>query len=44
MYAMNSNFKLTSQKLKLAHYEENMKNSYTFYSGVSKCVLKQCVM
>jgi hypothetical protein len=27
MYAMNLNFKLTSQKSKLAHYEENMKNS-----------------
>jgi hypothetical protein len=44
MYAMNLNFKLTSQKSKLAHYEENMKALYTFYSGVSKCVLRQCVM
>jgi hypothetical protein len=44
MYAMNLNFRLTSQKLKLAHYEENMKALYTFYSGVSKCVLIQCVM
>jgi hypothetical protein len=38
MYAMNLNFKLTSQNSKLAHYEENMKALYTFYSGVSKCV------
>jgi hypothetical protein len=44
MYAMNLNFKLTSQKSKLAHYEENMKAFYTIYSGVSKCVLRQCVM
>jgi hypothetical protein len=44
MYAMNLNFKLTSQKSKLAHYEENIKTLYTFYSGVSKCVLIQCVM
>jgi hypothetical protein len=41
---MNLNFKLTCQKSKLAHYEENMKTLYTIYSGVSKCVLKQCVM
>jgi hypothetical protein len=41
MYAMNLNFKLTSQKSKLAHYEENTKKTlYTIYSGVSKCVLK----
>jgi hypothetical protein len=44
MYAMNLNFKLTSKKSKLAHYEENMKALYTFYGGVSKCVLIQCVM
>jgi hypothetical protein len=44
MYAMNLNFKLTSQKSKLAHYEENMKNSLYIYSGVSKCVLKQYMM
>jgi hypothetical protein len=44
MYAMNLNFRLTSQKSKLAHYEENLKALYKFYSGVSKCVLIQCVM
>jgi hypothetical protein len=44
MYTMNLNFKLTSQKSKLAHFEENMKTLYTFYSGVSKCVLIQYVM
>jgi hypothetical protein len=27
MYAMNFNFKLTSQKSKLAHSDENMKSS-----------------
>jgi hypothetical protein len=44
MYAMNLNFKLTSQKSKLAYYEENMKALYKFYSGVSKCVLILCVV
>jgi hypothetical protein len=31
---------LTSQMSKLAYYEEDMKALYTFYSGVSKCVLR----
>jgi hypothetical protein len=44
MYAMNLNFRFTSRKSKLAHYEENIKALYTFYSGVSKCVLIQYVM
>jgi hypothetical protein len=38
VYAMNLNFKLTSQKLKLAHYEENMKNSlYILQWGEKVC-------
>jgi hypothetical protein len=43
MYAMNLNFKLTSQKLKLAHYEENMKNSlYILQWGEHMCANTIC--
>jgi hypothetical protein len=43
MYAMNLNFKLTSQKSKLAHYEENMKNSlYILQWGEQVCANTIC--
>jgi hypothetical protein len=43
MYAMNLNFKLTSQKSKLAHYEENMKNSlYILQWGEQVCANTMC--
>jgi hypothetical protein len=43
MYAMNLNFKLTSQKSKLAHYEENMKNSlYILQWGEQVCAKTTC--
>jgi hypothetical protein len=43
MYAMNLNFKLTSQKSKLAHYEENMKNSlYNLQCGEQVCAKTMC--
>jgi hypothetical protein len=43
MYAMNLNFKLTSQKSKLAHYEENMKNSlYNLQWGEQVCAKTMC--
>jgi hypothetical protein len=32
MYAMNLNLKLTSQKSKLAHYEENMKKLFIHFT------------
>jgi hypothetical protein len=40
---MNLNFKLTSQKSKLAHYEENMKNSlYILQWGEQVCAKTMC--
>jgi hypothetical protein len=43
MYAMNLNFKLNSQKSKLAHYEENMKNSlYILQWGEQVCAKIMC--
>jgi hypothetical protein len=43
MYAMNLNFKLTSQKSKLAHYEENIKNSlYILQWGEQVCANTMC--
>jgi hypothetical protein len=40
MYAMNLSFKFTSLKSRLAYIEKDMEALYTFYSGVSMCVLK----
>jgi hypothetical protein len=43
MFAMNLNFKLTSQKSKLAHYEENTKNSlYNLQWGEQVCAKTMC--
>jgi hypothetical protein len=43
MYAMNLNFKLTSQKSELAHYEENMKISlYILQWGEQVCAKTIC--
>jgi hypothetical protein len=43
MYAMNLNFKLTSQKSNLAHYEENMENSlYILQWGEQVCAKAMC--
>jgi hypothetical protein len=43
MYAMNLNFKLNSQQSKLAHCEENMKNSlYILQWGEKVCAKTMC--
>jgi hypothetical protein len=43
MYVMNLNFKLTSQKSKLAHYKETMKNSlYILQWGEQLCAKTMC--